>query len=603
MSLVAGCDCGAYRGHEAGGVDAGDDPPADCDADPTAPGCPCDSVEPEVCYDGPPETMGIGACRAGTRACVDGAWRPCVGQTIPIDEECNEIDDDCDGVVDDGVLSACGDCSEDCVESRWGDGDGEEPFAPDEANSDGVVVREDGALVLEGDRFDLDAIWVPNTAEGTISKISTSERVELARYRTGPLGAADSPSRTSLDYVGSAYVANRAFGVQASVTKLLDHGCPDVDGDGLVETSSDADDVLDWEDDECVAWNTPVGAAANALARAVAVQVRVEGGEPTPYAWVGLFNEYLVVELDAETGEPTGVEVDLTFCPPYGAAIDRDGTLWVSCGFQSRIARVDTASPDDHEMVETTGFLAMSAYGITVDGEGRVWVAGYGTDSGVYDPAAEEWMSIGESGHGVAVSEDSAWFGGCGAGTCRIDLDSLEVTSLPVNSNRGVAVDLTGMVWTIPLDGRLSVIDPDSNEFEPVLQDCGGPCLNQPYAYSDMTGFQLRNATTTEGFWQTVVEGCAEGETRWVRLDWEVEIADDTAVRFQTRAADDLAALDLAEWVDVAVAPDDAPPVSIEKAGDGRRFLGVRVVLETGAHGLTPVIHSVAVQRTCPGFS
>ncbi len=43
-----------------------------------------------------------GACAPGTLACEDGAPR-CVQRTAPADETCNDVDDDCDGTIDDGA--------------------------------------------------------------------------------------------------------------------------------------------------------------------------------------------------------------------------------------------------------------------------------------------------------------------------------------------------------------------------------------------------------------------------------------------------------------------------------------------------------------------
>jgi len=56
----------------------------------------------QACYrygDGMP---GAGPCRLGREACVDGAFGECAGQRGPSGEQCNGVDDDCDGTVDDG---------------------------------------------------------------------------------------------------------------------------------------------------------------------------------------------------------------------------------------------------------------------------------------------------------------------------------------------------------------------------------------------------------------------------------------------------------------------------------------------------------------------
>ncbi len=58
------------------------------------------------CYDGPPETLGIGVCQAGRRRCEpDGQdLGPCIDMVLPVPEDCDTPeDDDCDG------SNACGD--------------------------------------------------------------------------------------------------------------------------------------------------------------------------------------------------------------------------------------------------------------------------------------------------------------------------------------------------------------------------------------------------------------------------------------------------------------------------------------------------------------
>ena len=57
------------------------------------------------CYDGPPGTVGVGRCRAGTRICNGGQFGPCVGQATPGREWLNDGEDnDCDGETDEAEL-------------------------------------------------------------------------------------------------------------------------------------------------------------------------------------------------------------------------------------------------------------------------------------------------------------------------------------------------------------------------------------------------------------------------------------------------------------------------------------------------------------------
>ena len=50
-----------------------------------------------------------GICQAGNYACEAGAL-VCLDAVGPEDEICNDIDDDCDGGIDEGILNLCGEC-------------------------------------------------------------------------------------------------------------------------------------------------------------------------------------------------------------------------------------------------------------------------------------------------------------------------------------------------------------------------------------------------------------------------------------------------------------------------------------------------------------
>ncbi len=79
----------------------------------------CDPGAVEACYSGPVGSNGVGPCHGGERACLDsGTWGPCGGEVLPTTDTCGDnLDQNCDGTADnptdedgDGFSNCDGDC-------------------------------------------------------------------------------------------------------------------------------------------------------------------------------------------------------------------------------------------------------------------------------------------------------------------------------------------------------------------------------------------------------------------------------------------------------------------------------------------------------------
>jgi hypothetical protein len=325
-----------------------------------------------------------------------------------------------------------------------------DPSPDPNRRSFGIVRDGAGNLILaRGPVFD--ALWVANTQDwgrGSISQIDPTGLGEVARYWSttcfsnaggsraacdgnngccarddfgrflqrqmhqaeGPRQAVrttdNGPTTVAVDHNGDAWVANRAFTGQASVTKVAFdlRDCverngragiqtsSDANGDGVIDTDCDRNGVPDdinttctggrqkeflGDDDECVLFTTNIG-GNQLIGRAVTL---APTGGPSD-AWAATYNDGRLFRIDGATGvleKQIGVPA-----PADAMATDRFGMLWVQSG--NTLRYFDFRNPSTVGVVRMpSGFTLGNGFGdssIALDADQNVWVTALSTTPG-----------------------------------------------------------------------------------------------------------------------------------------------------------------------------------------------------------------------------
>jgi streptogramin lyase len=551
-------------------------------------GCGC-GLGDETCWPGSPAQRLVGVCVDGARVCDVGgeSWGPCEGAVLPsfetcdgldndcdgaIDEGrdgcsvedcgplcCDGVDNDCDGLVDEGLVNICGQCDEPCFVAAWG-------AAPSDwllGTSDGVEIDGGGGLRLGTSAASLPYLWVANSGEASVSRINTETVTEEARY---PVGS--SPSRTAVDFDGNVYVANRAFGGQGTLSRV---------------------DVRDCSGVECVAYTVPIG-PTDAVPRGVAV-------DADGYIWVGTYNDQHLRKVDPDTG--LVLESHFVGRRVYGIAIDSEGIVWFSALEipQFTGGALGAFDTNTREVVGTWTIPGCSnPYGIAVDNAGNVWLGNFTCNTLVRFRRDTETFSTYtapglERTRGVAVDGDGdVWL--ASYGTNRVaqfdpDADAFVGTYPVCTGPIGVGIANDGHIW-VPCYGSDNVhrLAPDGTFAGAVTVG------REPYSYSDLTGFQLRNFTARRGTW-TVTFDCGATDCTFSEGLWSGAVPAETDIQLRARSS-----VDGAVWSPWA-GPFVDSPANLSGLPPGR-YVEVELVLRTSSRDVTPVLDLVEVYWARP---
>jgi hypothetical protein len=540
---------------------------------------------------------------------------------LPRDEVCDDVDDDCDGTVDDGVLDVCNTCGP-CASLCAGPADGCEDWREEEVTR-GIVETPQGHLTLDAPTLRRHLVWPSSDVEGKIFRVDADTQTVLGAYWAstghGDVLEPDQsrPSSTAIDREGNAIVANREM-PWSTITKIAADpaSCPDRNGNGRIDTSTGWNDVLPFDainawQDECILWHTPL--PGGWAVPVVLYAATVLDGAPSELAWVGLHLDERLVELDPETGSLTGRALDVPDFLLTDGAVDRDGWVWLVGTWQAGRFHVD----DPAGTWETiSGFPYHSKLRwIAIDENDAPWFAGrdlFRLDRDTFEVSGaglEEYPS-----HPVADGQGSIWAGTCSQNphVFRVEASpniAWHTVQTPDTYSLGMAADFDGRVWTFgwPVTsgdveiGSTSIIDVATENVDRVLDDCdGGDCVRYPDVAGDLTGLQ-RHVAATAGAWSRVFEGCAgSGSITWTALHVDAQTPAGARLVVSARSSDDARIAAVLPDVELGVVPDVGVEFDLRGAlPEAGRFLHVRLDLRADRGDVAPVIRGVTVDFSC----
>lgn len=447
-----------------------------------------------------------------------------------------------------------------------------------------LTVRDQ--LQLSKTSTTLPFIWVPNSSEGTISKINTTTGMELGRYRVGP-GNAD-PSRTTVDLQGNCWVGNRGIGTVVKVGLSENGQCVDRNGNGKIDTSTNAT-PLAWGEDECVLFEVVMADNGGTFQPGKAVGYNGTGPrgvaiDSNNNVWASTFNAHRLYYIDGKTGRILDkVDTSAQSHNSYGLVVDKSGKVWSSGHSGNHVLRYN---PQDRS-IKTIPTRHM-VYGMGIDKNNHLFAAGLNYNrvtriNTVTETVEIDGVSVAKSPRSIAVTDDgSVWVTNYQYGSVTRLTNDLQ--SPVVIQNRGelagVSVDSNGKVWAIDYYDRLIRINPATNAVE---QEISIPGFH--YSYSDMTGIVARTMTTQIGTWTTTFDTESDSSL-WDKLNWTGQIPQGANLKVRVRSSKDKA---------VWSAWEDAVAATELKSTPSGRYLQVEATLQLISGEVSPTLNDLTI--------
>jgi hypothetical protein len=458
-------------------------------------------------------------------------------------------------------------------------------------------------LQLSVESTTLPFMWVPNSNEGTVSKVDTRTGRELGRYRTGP-NTNGNPSRTTVDLYGNCWVGNRNTGTAVKIGLLENGQYMDRNYNGIIETSRDlngdgditGNEILPWASDECVIYEVVLIPGSEGT--------YIPGQYQGPYAndywnpgprgiavdaynniWAGCYGSKKLYYIDGSTDQILKViDVSSVNHTSYGAVVDEDGILWSSGHDKNHVLRLNPANDSF-----STVAIPHHVYGLGLDRFGHLFVSGWESSklSRInVSTATVEWTkdAVYQS-KGVACTHDGdVWTADYGPGTVtRWTNDGIIKATIPVGSQpSGVAIDAEGKVWVVDNgDEYIHRIDPNTNTVDLSKRIIG----TTHYGYSDMTGIVSRTATTRIGTW-SVIHNTKQFNSPWGVVSWTSSEPAGTFLKVRVRSSNDRQRWSL--WEDVM----NYKALRITPEG---RYLQVMATLQSMEEEASPILYDLTV--------
>jgi large repetitive protein len=447
-------------------------------------------------------------------------------------------------------------------------------------------------------------IWVPNSNEGTVSKVNTVTGQEIARYRTGPQNNGN-PSRTTVDLEGNCWLGNRQTGTAVKIGLLENGGYIDRNHNGIIETSGDLNgdgvitgsEILPWGQDECVLWEVILipGLEGNYTPGEYTGSYVNDNNYPGPRGvavdsqnnvWLGCYGTGKYYYVNGTTGQILKmVDVSSLSHTPYGAIIDQNGILWSSGAGGNNILRLD---PSNNTFTRIN--IGHFAYGLGLDKNNHLFVAGWDssrfTRINILTGTIEWTKPCPYQSRGVAVTDDDdVWIVNSAAGTLtRYSNNGDFKATIPIgNTPTGVSTDRNGNLWVVDYgDEYIHRVDPLINKVD-LSKALPG---TRHYGYSDMTGTVSQSITTKKGTW-IVTHDSEIPDTPWGPINWNSYEPNGTKITVRVKSSND--GINWSPWETVT----NNTPLQNTPPG---RYLMVETTLQRFQGNISPILYDLTVK-------